>query len=443
MNGRDEEHTASSRAELENLRERVAALEAENAALVAREGTGSADQPPPRRSHNVWVAVLLVLGMLLTPVAIVALFVRNEITNTDRYVQTIKPLSANPAIQSYVADDVARQLFARVDIPQYVRDALPDRARPLAGPLTSALQGFVHTAVLRILQTDQFQQLWVDANRVAHSQLVNVLTGKDSGVVTATSNGAVTVDLSEVTKLVTERLRSSGIDLFANVPIAAVGGKITVFQSKDLYKAREGLGILEKVAFVLPFVVFGAFGGAIYLSRSRRRGFVRAALAFTAGALLLAIALWAGRGLYLDAATGRNLPYDAASAIYDTMVRFLHTAVRAVLSFSVVVLIAVFFAGPSRLAVWFRTRVHQIAAWLGTESDRAGWTFLAPSSMVARYKTALRIGTAALAFVLLYRTHHPTPSIIFWLSVAVLAVLALIEFFGRERPVASMPTSPA
>ena len=54
-----------------------------------------------------------------------------------------------------------------------------------------------------------------------------------------------------------------------------------------------------------------------------------------------------GRRVYLDAATNAKFPYDAAAAVYDTLVRFLHTTVRAALAFSTVVIVAVFFAGPS------------------------------------------------------------------------------------------------
>ena len=295
--------------------------------------------------------------MLLTPVSIVALWLNNQVTDTGRYVQNVKPLSSNAAIQSYVADNITTELFARVDISKYVKEALPDRAQVLAGPLTTALQSFVREATLRIIQTDQFQKLWVQANRVAHAQLVNVLTGKETAGVSTTRNGEVQIDLSSVAKLVSDQLQSTGIDLFARIPAADIGGKITLFQSNDLYKARRAVSILNTLAYVLPFVVFGAFGGAIYLSRSRRRGFVLAAAAFTIGALLLAIFLFVARGLYLDAATNKDFPFDAAAAVYDTLVRFLDTAVRAVLTFSIVVLITVFFAGPSRFATWFRARV--------------------------------------------------------------------------------------
>jgi hypothetical protein len=429
--------------ELDSYRQRVVQLEAENAALRAAQATPAEPKPKVGRRHDrVVVAILLVLGMLLTPVSILTLFVHSEIGDTGRYVQTVKPLSSNPAIQSYVADQITKELFARVDVTTYVEDALPPKAQALAGPLTGALQSFVREATVRVMQTDQFQKLWVEANRVAHVQLVDVLTGERSGAISATSNGAVQIDLSAVTALVSDRLQSTGIDVFSKIPVAKVGGQITLFQSEDLYKARKAVGILDTLAWLLPVLVFGSFGGAILLSPNRRRGFVLAAVAFTLGALVLALFLFVARGLYLDAATNDGLPYDAAAAVYDTLVRFLHTAVRAVLTFSIVVLITVFFAGPSRLAVWFRSRVRWTANWLGSESERAGWHWLAPKELVVRRKATLRVITAAVAFVVLFLWQHPTPLTIAGVGIITLVVLAVIEFFGRE-PEADPPAGPS
>lgn len=425
--------TEALRRELEADRARIAALEAENAALLAVSAPGDAATTTTVkvRSHRFWVAVLLVLGLVLTPLTIIALYVKNTISDTDRYVQTIKPLASDPAVQAFVAEDISQQLFERVDIKGYVKDALPDKAQVLAGPLTSALQGFVRQAVTTILATQQFQDLWVEANRVAHAQLVNVLTGETTGGVTANANGAVTVDLSSVTKLVQQQLASTGIDLFSRIPIASIGGKITVFQSNDLYKARTGFRILNTLGWIMPFLVVACFGGAIYLSKSRRRGFVASAIAFMLGGAILALALFVGRGLYLNAATSSDLPYDAAAAFYDTLVRFLHTSVKAVCFLSIIVIIAVFLSGPSRFAVWFRLRARQTANWLGAQSDAAGWEFLAPNAFVVKRKKGLRIVVAALAFLVLFRWKHPTPSIIIYLSIVTVVALAVIEFFGR------------
>jgi hypothetical protein len=422
------------RQELEAEKQRIAALEAENAKLLA--ASGNADEgdvaPSGRKSHRFWVALLLVTAMILTPFTILAIFLKGQINDTGRYVSTVEPLAENPALQAYVAADVSNQLFERVNIKEYVEDALPKRAEALAGPLTSALQGFVRQAVERILQTEQFDRLWEEANRVAHSQLVNVLSGNDDGTLSANENGEVTVNLSEVTKLVQEQLASTGIDLFSDIPIANVGGKITIFRSQDLYKARTALQVLDTLAFVLPFVIIGCFAGAVFLSRNRRLGFVGCAVAFSIGAAILALALFVGRGAYLNAATGQDLPYDAAAAVYDTLLRSLHTSVRAVLFLSAIVVIAVFFAGPSRFSVWFRIRVRQGANWLGVQSDQAGWHWLAPNAFVVKRKRGLRIVVAALAFLVLFRWDRPTPLVIFDFAVVTVLLLGIIELFGRE-----------
>jgi hypothetical protein len=425
-------------AQVDAQQARIAELEAEIAAQgEGGHGNGDGDGDGKsgrhrRHGHRVLVILLLVLGMVLTPITLVALFVKTEVTDTSRYVQNVKPLSADPAIQAFVANDVTNRLFAQVNVKSYVQEALPTRAEQLAGPITSAIQGFVRDATMRVLQSAQFQRLWENANRIAHSQLVSVLTGRGGGAVTANANGQVSVDVSSVVQLVQQQLQATGIDLFSRIPVSRIGGQIPIFQSQDLYKVRHAVSLLNTLAFVLPFVVLACFGGAIILSRNRRKGFIAAAFAFALGALFLALVLAVGRSVYLNAATSNALPYDAAAAVYDTLLRFLHTSIRAVLTFSVVVLIAVIFAGPSRLAVWFRSSARRLAAWLGKESDQAGWKWLSARTVVVQHKGLFRTIAAAVAFLLLFRWTHPTPAVVLWVAVALLAVLAIIEYLGRE-----------
>jgi hypothetical protein len=395
----------------------------------------------PRRVRRVVAAVLLVVGALLTPITILTLFVNTQVTNTGRYVQTMKPLARDAALQAYIAGDVTNQLFTQVDVEQYVRGVLPARARPLAAPVATAMKTFTYDAVLRVLASDQFQHLWVAANRVAHAQLVAVLTNERHGKVLTTSNGAVTVDLSPLADSVKQRLAQRGISVFDKIPANRVSGKITLFESKDLYRARRAVGLLTKLAYVLPFVVFACFGGAIILSRDRRRAFIRAAIAFTVGAAVLALGLAFGRGIYLDAAVNGGIPHDAAAAVYDILVRSLHTAVRTVLSFSVIVVVAAVFSGPSRLAVSFRGTVQRVVSWLGRQSADAGWRWLEPIGFVRSQGRTLRIVVAAAGFVLLFFWKHPTPSVIFWIAVGALFLLALVEFFGRDREAVAVGSS--
>ena len=385
-----------------------------------------------RRSHRIAVTLLLVLGTILTPLTIIALFTHTQITDTNRYVENVTPLASDPAVQAYVTDDITNRLIGAVDVEAYLKDLLPARLAPIAGPVSTAFTTFVHEATEKFVTSDQFKTLWIEANRRVHAALVKVLTGEHSDAIVQGPKGLVSIDLSVVVQKVLQALDARGITLFDRIPAAQIGRQIPIFQSDQLYKARKAVGLLDKLALILPFLVVGCFGAAIWLSRNRRRGFIKAAICFAIGALVLAIGLKVGRGAYLNAVTS-ELPHDAAATIYDTLLRFLTTSVRAVGTVSVIVVIAAFFSGPSRLATWFRWRVRHAAWWLGQQSDGAGWGWLGRSAPIARAKTGIRIAIAVVAFAVVFFWKHPTPADIFWVAVAALALLVLVEFFGRDE----------
>ena len=67
--------------------------------------------------HAKLVVVLLVVACVLAPIAGTAVWINNQVTQTDRYVRTVKPLASDPHIQAVIADNVTRTLFANVDVP--------------------------------------------------------------------------------------------------------------------------------------------------------------------------------------------------------------------------------------------------------------------------------------------------------------------------------------
>src|SRR4051794_8092786 len=82
-------------------------------------------EPPrkPRLWRRFCVAVLLILGFVLTPVAVLVTYAKTQVLDTDRYVATVKPLAFHPAIQNYVADTITTNLLAQVDVKAYVNQA--------------------------------------------------------------------------------------------------------------------------------------------------------------------------------------------------------------------------------------------------------------------------------------------------------------------------------
>ena len=188
--------TGDERAELERLRAEVAALRVQAREPEAAAGAVATGRPARQRWRTVVAALLIVLGCVLAPLAGVAVWARNQVTNTDRYVATITPLASDPAIQQAVTDQITAQVFTYLDVQRLtdqtvdalaergLRPQVADQLRGFAGPLASGIQGFVRTEVGKIVQSQAFADAWVQANRVAHQALVKALTGEGGEAVT-------------------------------------------------------------------------------------------------------------------------------------------------------------------------------------------------------------------------------------------------------------------
>ena len=143
--------------------------------------------PAPKRMPRWrrWTAgALIVISCILAPISVIAIWVRNQVLNTDRYVANVKPLATNPSVISTASANVTNELFQRVDVQELAQEALPPRASFLAGPIASGVKQVVEQATTRIMESDQFEKIWLEANRVAHQQLVKALTNQGQAVKT-------------------------------------------------------------------------------------------------------------------------------------------------------------------------------------------------------------------------------------------------------------------
>lgn len=109
MEGHDEpeagEESAPTRAEQsaavedpEELKRELERLRAENEALKAAV--------PRTNWRGVVGTLLVVFAVVLAPLAVTGIWVQRTITDTDRWVETLGPLAADPAIQAAVSDFV-------------------------------------------------------------------------------------------------------------------------------------------------------------------------------------------------------------------------------------------------------------------------------------------------------------------------------------------------
>ena len=178
------------RAELERLRAETAELRSQQAGKSRRR----------RFSWRTPVSiVLIVLGCVLGPVAVLAVWAGNEVSDTGRWVATVEPLIHDPAIQNVLTDKITAEVTSQLDLEGTVNQAaaqldqqgLPRISSLLQtfGPqITSAVTGFIHSTVHRIVSGPRVAKLWVQVNTVAHQSLVQVLSGEGNGAI-STKNG--------------------------------------------------------------------------------------------------------------------------------------------------------------------------------------------------------------------------------------------------------------
>ncbi len=436
--------------ELVRLRQEVADLQAQLAAQPEGQAPAGTTPVAPGGRTGWWrpvvVTVLIVIAALIAPASVVASWARDVVGDTDRYVQTVAPLASDPAVQKAAANRITTEIFNRIDVQAVTQDAvdalsaqgLPPRVTQslsaLSGPLADGVRSFVSTQVTKVIQSDAFKEAWVSANRVAHTQLVAVLTGEGTDQVTV-SGDTVSVNLAAVINGVKEQLVAAGFGLAERIP--TVNASFTILQSADLVKAQAAFSLLNNLAVWLPVIGVLLLALAIYLARNRRRALVAGALAVALSMLLLGAGLNIFRAVYLNHVSEAQLSVDAAAAIYDQLVEFIRLSLRAVLVIALAIAIGAWVSGPSGVAI--RRGTSSAIAWVRGGAENAGLNTGPVGAWFFRWKTQLRAGIIAVAALVYVLQAHPTGSSA--LTVVIVAAVALLIVELLARPPATTEVS--
>jgi hypothetical protein len=449
--------SADERAELERLRAEVAELRSQVATTPTVSDQDVILRPtPPRVRRQRWrslvATLLIVVGCILAPLSVVAVWTKNLVTDTDRYVTTVAPLAHDPAIQSAVADKVTAEIFAQLDVTGITNqaiDALANRGLPplvatqlhaLSGPLSSGVQSFVRTEVGNVVASDAFADAWVTANRAAHQALVATLTGQTGQGITI-ANDTVSINLGPFIQVVKQRLTERGFDLASRIP--DINPSFTILQSDAITKAQSAFSLLNALGNWLPIIALILLALGVYISKGHGRALVGAGLGLAVGMLVLGLGIALFRSIYLNSLPLGILNHDAAASFYDTLVRFLRLGLRTVLVFGLIVALAGFLTGRSVTAVRARAGLTKGIAWLRGGAERAGFRTGPVGAWVYTYKRVLRIAVVAIAALVLVFWDQPTGKVIIGITIGVLIALVIIEFLGRPpTPTGVEPAEP-
>jgi hypothetical protein len=437
--------TDDERAELERLRSQVAELQDE----VARVDGDAKVQTATTRRHRSWPRttvgyVLIALAALLAPLSVVAVWARSQVSDTERYVQTVTPLASDPAVQAAVTTNITNVIFQYLDVrglTQQAVDAISSSGRlppaavnrldGLVGPITDGVRNFTQGQVAKVVQSQAFADAWASANRTAHVSLVNALTGDTSGPVKVQGD-TVSVQLATLITTVKQQLVNQGFSLAERIP--AVNAQFTIFQSSDIPKIQRGYKLLNTLGYWLPFIVLGLGVIGIYVVPHHRRAAIVAGLAVAAAMLLVAILLAVVRRRYLDAVPAAQLPPDAAATLFDTIVRYLRENLRAIALIGLVLAAGAFLTGPSVTA----TAVRRAATWLAVETRKGlsglGLHMPAVSSWVALRASIIRGVAVAVGVVVLIVPAYLSPSFVGWVVLGLVVVLFVVAVLAAPEP---------
>ena len=237
------------------------------------------------------------------------------------------------------------------------------------------------------------------------------------GDVVSTQNGVLVLDMKSLLNATQERV---GIGGRAAAALPDDAAQLTIVKSDQLGFAQDLLQLLKTLAIVLVVLTLALFALAIALAKGWRREALRACgfgLIAAAAAALVARSL-AG-GAVVDALATTEGVRPAADAAWGIGTSLLVEAATAMLAYGVVIVLAAWLAGPTRVAVSVRAA---LAPWLREPGYAYG-------------------GLAAIVLVLI--AWGPVPStrmflpMVFLIAVLAYGVEVLRRQTAREHPDAS------
>jgi hypothetical protein len=426
--------------ELTRLRARVAELESQ----LTTASTGQAvEHKPTRRSAGrvVLSSLCIVLGCILAPLSVASVWVNDILADSDTYVETVAPIADEPAVQTALADSVTEVVLENLDVPQLTSEALttlseledmPPRvaaALPaLSVPLANGIESFTRDQVDNALASPRFAAVWAEVNRIAHEQVTRLLRGEQNGAVTAQGD-TITLNLGPIIEQVSDQMVDAGFTLADRIP--TVDREFTLVQSDAVTRAQSTYRLLDFLGTWLPFVALGLVTAGVLLAIDRWRALMRAALGVTAAMVLLGIGLAIARTAYVGTTPAGILTPEAAGEVFDTLVRFLRTTMRAVAALGLVVAVAAFLSGRSPQAVRVRSRLEQGTSRLRRSGQEAtGWDTGRFGTWLTAHRRTLRVVVVGLGALVLFAWSTPTAWVVLWIGVAVVVVLVLLQLLS-------------
>ncbi|HEU0172003.1 MAG TPA: hypothetical protein VFR26_11155 [Acidimicrobiales bacterium] len=446
----------STEREVARLAEERDRLEAEVGALRAQVANAAR---PPRRVRRVVAVVLVVVTTIVFTVAVVGVWTRRNALNTDKWVDTVGPIAEDPAVQQALGSWMTTELMTAIDPETFFESVLPEQGQALAGPLTSALRGFVNDRVDTFLASDTFQRLWVEINRRAHTRVVAVLEG-DTGNLQI-ENGKVDLNLVPVLNTVLAEIGKASPEIFGrtvdlptvsvdDIPEDAVSkvenalgvdlpdnfGQFTVFEAERLEAIQDAVELFDRLVVVAVVLAFLLIALTLWVSPSRRRTLLQLAVGIALGVVLIRRIGLRAEDEVVDLAKPENR--EAVGVVVGAFIDSLLDATAWILAAAALVAVVALLTGPYPWAVALRRRTASLARALAAAVGAA--TTRRPDeatvAWVVERRELLQLGGAVVGIVVLLLVD------LSWLWILLLALVIAAYELAVVRIAKLTPSEP-
>jgi len=420
---------------------RIAELEAENAALRETVDATASSPRPRSRGWALLSGVLVLIGVLLAPVAIVATWVRVDLTDTDRFVSTFAPLARDAAVRDFVTDQTMVVIADTIDIEQLTSDLVdgitslgtPPRAtdalNSLKGPAAAGIRSLVESRVAAFVRSEAFADVWATALRVTHRQLVATMADDPDAAVRLGGDGTIGVQLGPIIDAAKSALVDQGIGIAARIP--TVDRTITVAQSDALPAVQLYYGIAVGAGVWLPWVALAFLAAGVIVARRRSVALVATAVVLAVVMAVVLVGLAVGRALFVTSVSPGLLPSGVSDVLVERVAGPMRDTTIAVLTLAIVVAAVGWLAGPFDTPRRLRLLVGSVAARARAFGEEHNVTTGRVGQWVYRQRTLLRAAVAVIAAVVVVLSRPLTVPLIVWTLVVAVLVLAVLELVQR------------
>ncbi|HEV7185724.1 MAG: hypothetical protein ACHP7F_01910 [Actinomycetales bacterium] len=442
-----------------DLLSRIAELEAENAALhraavqyQASAGRSLDRSERPGRHGRGWgwtllAVVLIVVGAVLAPLAVVASWAKVQLTETDTFVATYSPLANDPAVQSFVTDKTMEVIAQKVDIPKITSQVVdgiislgtgPVATRALQSLKAPAAQGItslVRSTVSDFVRSAAFAQVWKEALRATHTQFTATMRSDPKAAIAIGSDGSVGIQLAPIIQRVKEQLVAKGITFASKIPV--VHRTITVAQNSSLPTIQLFYGVAIGAGAWLPWVALLFLAAGVIVARRRALALVWASIALALAMLLTVSAFTIGQLIFVGSVSPSLIPAPVAVTIFETLSTAMRDTGVAVLVLAVVVALVAWYSGPFAAPRRLRGFFGSGAAWVRNAAETHGVSTAGTGRWLYRLRALLRGVVAVIAAAIVLFVRPLTVELIVWTLVGAVVVVALLELL--QRPTGTVP----